>query len=244
MVPISRIGRFSAAARSLSTVIVTCCASKASEFWTMMNLPEACAFMRTCSATSKTRLGVAGGLDDHRNRQAAAGAGQASAARRRRPARRPPSTGAPGGPAGSPVCERVRSDQSFSTQIANAELVSPPIATIEKSCVEFGQVLGQFPHLVDIGLGVVAGRIGRRVDQREQGAGILFRRELGRGVDEQESGERGEHDHDHQRHRPVLERTGDQPLVAIGETFEAAVDETPRSGPGGRPSGRGPTSSA
>ena len=50
--PTSLIGTLRLAARSRSMVIVTCGASKASEFCTTMKRPVACAFLRTSSATS------------------------------------------------------------------------------------------------------------------------------------------------------------------------------------------------
>ncbi len=72
--------------------------------------------------------------------------------------------------------------------------------------VEFGNVLGQFAHLVGIGARIVRRRKRRRGDEREQGALVFFRRKLGRRVHEQEPGQRRQHQHHQQRHRPVFQR--------------------------------------
>jgi hypothetical protein len=68
------------------------------------------------------------------------------------------------------------------------ELVCPPKPTMEK-LADFGQILRQLAHLVDVGAGVFRGGIGRRVDDGEERAGILFRREFARGLGEQIAGQ-------------------------------------------------------
>ena len=89
-----------------------------------------------------------------------------------------------------------------------------------------GDVLGRLGHVLSTNsFGVVGGRVGRRVHDREHEADVLLRRELARRVEEQEDHRRRERGDDHQRHRPVVERGGDAPAVPVADAVEAAVDD-------------------
>jgi hypothetical protein len=78
----------------------------------------------------------------------------------------------------------------------------------------------QLVELVDVELGVLAGRVARRVDDGEQRALVLLGRQLARGVEEQKARrghQRGDH---HKRDRAVVQRRGDAPLVPVLDRVE------------------------
>ncbi|MPL75498.1 hypothetical protein SDC9_21322 [bioreactor metagenome] len=89
---------------------------------------------------------------------------------------------------------------------------------------QLGDVLGVGADPVDVFRGVIRGRIARPGQHRDHRALVLFRRELGRGVDEHEAHHRDQHDNHRHRHRTVVERAVDPPFVPAREALEGLVD--------------------
>ena len=76
----------------------------------------------------------------------------------------------------------------------------PSMPTIRKRVVDLRDLLAGIGELPGEGLRVIGGRVFRRVDEAEIGALILFRRELGRRLREQEDRRAEEHGDDDERH--------------------------------------------